>query len=131
MSGLKRQCAVLVSFLLISSTGQLARAYELRAWGGDYVNQVTDTPTGSDFIAIAAGDEHGVARKADGTVVGWGAGKDASGHPHWGQAAPPPGNDYVALSGGLYWSLSMTSSKALFVDGFESGDLSAWTGSVE
>jgi len=33
---------------------------------------LTDLPAGSDFIAIAAGDEHGVALKVDGTVVAWG-----------------------------------------------------------
>ena len=86
-----------------------------------------EVPPGSDFVEISAGYVHGLARKTDGSVVGWGAGTTASGHPHWGQAMPPAANDYQAISGGLYWSLSMTgTSDLLFENGFESGDTSGW-----
>jgi alpha-tubulin suppressor-like RCC1 family protein len=101
-------------------------------WGDDpWDHGVDEVPAGTDFVEISAGYLHGLARKEDGSVVGWGAGTDASGHPHWGQAMPPAGTDYVALSGGLYWSLSMTgSSGLLFQDGFESGDTGLWTAAV-
>jgi len=41
---------------------------------------------------------------------------------------PPAANDYQAISGGLYWSLSMTGTNDhLFSDGFESSDTSRWS----
>ena len=41
---------------------------------------------------------------------------------------PPVENDYQAISGGLYWSLSMTGTgDLLFENGFESGDTSGWS----
>ena len=54
----RKQLAVLGVFLLVSLAGKPALTSELRGWGGDYANQVTDAPLGSDFIAAAAGDEH-------------------------------------------------------------------------
>ncbi len=98
-------------------------------WGTDtWGYGVDDIPAGTDFVEISAGYQHGLARRTDGSVVGWGAGTTASGHPHWGQAMPPAANDYQAISGGLYWSLSMVGSNdTIFADGFESGDSLGWT----
>jgi alpha-tubulin suppressor-like RCC1 family protein len=44
----------------------------LESWGDDYYDQVGDTPSGTDFIAIAAGQYHSVALRSNGTVVVWG-----------------------------------------------------------
>ena len=98
-------------------------------WGDDpWSYGVDEVPPGTDFVEISAGYVHGLARKTDGSVVGWGAGEDASGHPHWGQAMPPAANDYQAISGGQYWSLSMAgTNENIFADGFESGDTLVWT----
>jgi hypothetical protein len=77
-------------------------------WGEDSHGYGLDVvPRGEDFVSVAAGYLHALALKRDGTVVAWGAGTDASGHPNWGQAMPPDGNDFEALSGGLYFSLSL------------------------
>jgi|GEM_PF-329211 len=78
-------------------------------WGDDpYGYHFDVVPTGAEYIAVSAGYLHGLALKRDGSVVGWGAGVDVSGHPKWGQAMAPAGNDYTALAGGLYFSLALT-----------------------
>lgn len=78
-------------------------------WGDDpYGYDFDVVPTGAEYIAVSAGYLHGLALKRDGSVVGWGAGVDAAGHPDWGQAMPPAGNDYTALAGGLYFSAALT-----------------------
>jgi hypothetical protein len=78
-------------------------------WGDDpYGYDFARVPTGTGYVAISAGYLHALALKRDGSVVGWGAGADVSGHPNWGQAMPPAGNDYTALAGGLYFSLALT-----------------------
>lgn len=89
-------------------------------WGDDsYGYGLAKVPAGTDFVDVAAGYLHGLALKTDGTVVGWGAGIDASGHPHWGQASPPPGNDYTAIACGLYFSLGLVAGKPVIADDFD------------
>ncbi|HBZ97883.1 MAG TPA: permease, partial [Phycisphaerales bacterium] len=41
------------------------------AWGRDNNGQSTP-PTGDDFVAIAAGDQFGLALRSDGTIAAWG-----------------------------------------------------------
>jgi len=55
-------------------------------------------PAGSDFIAIAAGREHSLAVKSDGSVVGWGRND-------YGQATAPAGNNFIAIAAGSDFSL--------------------------
>ncbi|MFH1371049.1 MAG: RHS repeat-associated core domain-containing protein [Planctomycetota bacterium] len=40
-------------------------------WGNDWWGQ-TEPPEGNDFVAISAGEFHGLAMKSDGTIVVWG-----------------------------------------------------------
>lgn len=42
------------------------------SWGNNQSGQVTQTPTGSDFTQLAAGDTFSVALKSDGSIVSWG-----------------------------------------------------------
>ena len=42
------------------------------SWGFDSFGQVTRTPSGTDFVAIDAGEAHSVALRRDGSVVCWG-----------------------------------------------------------
>lgn len=73
---------VLCTFFVVC-VAQQAGTGELRGWGNDGSYLVlTNLPSGSDFIAIAAGDEQGVALKSDGSVVAWG-------HDYHGQATVP------------------------------------------
>ncbi len=80
---------------LIGSVG----ADGLRAWGSDNDRQVNSLPAGTDYIAIAAGDGHGLALKRDGAVVAWGQ----NGH---GQCNVPPGA-YSAIGAGAAFSLAL------------------------
>ncbi|MBW2472284.1 MAG: hypothetical protein JRE18_09410, partial [Deltaproteobacteria bacterium] len=69
---------------------------------GDF-GQVTNTPSDSGYIAIAAGDFHNVALKSDGTVVAWGKNnKD--------QATAPAGSNFFAVAGGGEHSLAIESN---------------------
>ena len=72
-------------------------------------------------MEISAGYIHALARRTDGSVVGWGSN-------NYGQSALQARNDFQAISGGLYWSLSMVgTSEDIFADDFESGDTLNWT----
>jgi hypothetical protein len=53
-------------------------------------SDLTPPPTGGGFIAIAAGHNHGVARRANGSLVVWGG------------ASPPAGNDFIAIAAGSF-----------------------------
>ena len=65
------------------------------AWGVRY----NEAPPGNDYVAIAAGGDHSLALKSDGSIVGW---------DRWGDSqATPPGNDYVAIAAGWYYSLAL------------------------
>ena len=50
----------------------MAFAGTIVGWGYDGYNQVSDVPTGDDFVTVAAGAYHGYAIKADGSLVAWG-----------------------------------------------------------
>ena len=57
-------------------------------WG---IQRIDSSDFDAPFIAIAAGDWHSLALKADGSIVGWGSNE-------YGQATPPDGNDFVAIA---------------------------------
>lgn len=64
-------------------------------------------PSGNDFVAISAGKHtHSLALKSDGSIVAWGFNNK-------GQCNVPPGNDYVAISGGQLYSLALRSNGSL------------------
>lgn len=88
--------------------GVSASAANLRAWGLDHNGQVTNLPAGSDYIAVAASDAHGLALHADGTVVAWGRNND-------GECNVPPGT-YRAIGAGADFSLAVRTD----------GSLAAW-----
>ena len=80
------------------------------AWGDDYHGQVSNTPTGTDFTAIAAGDSTGFALRADGSIAVWGPN-------YYGQVSNAPmGTDFTAIAAGT------RTSYALRAD----GSIAAW-----
>src|SRR5690606_28939426 len=74
----------------------------LLGWGENQLGQF-NTPTGNDFVAIAAGNIHGLALKSNGSLAGWGAEYGLS--YNYGQADVPAGNDFVAVAAGPFHSL--------------------------
>jgi alpha-tubulin suppressor-like RCC1 family protein len=42
------------------------------AWGGNYANELSVPPSATNVVAIYSGGFHGVALRANGTVVVWG-----------------------------------------------------------
>lgn len=79
----------------------------LACWGGDYSNQVSDTPIGLDFVAIGAGVNHGLALRLDGSIAAWGE----DGH---GQVSlAPTTSGFSQVDGGRYHSLALHSDGTL------------------
>src|SRR5205814_7213849 len=71
----------------------------------------TNVPANLSVVtAIAAGQFHSLALKADGTVVAWGAGKPGgSGSEDYGQSTVPPAlHGAVAIAAGYNHSLAVT-----------------------
>jgi len=81
------------------------------SWGGDDYGQIRDTPSGNDFMAIAAGDLHSLAIRGDGTIVPWGQTGD-----------PPSGNDFTAISIGRGYSLALRSDGSIVSWGWDDYD---------
>jgi len=78
------------------------------AWGsnyfnfpdGNYAGQCNVPLPNTGFVKVAAGLFHSLGLKMDGSIVGWG---DNS----YGQATPPTGNNYIAISAGWLHSLAI------------------------
>ncbi len=74
---------------------------EIVGWGDSGFGAV-GYPGENDFTAIAAGQTHGLALKADGSIVGWGGGNAS------GQATPPGGFGFTAIAAGKTHNLALT-----------------------
>ena len=75
--------------------------YQIVSWGWNDYGQVSNTPTGYGFVAVAGGGDHSLALKTDGSVVSWG-------YDNYGQVSgTPTGNDFTAVAGGGYHSLAL------------------------
>jgi titin len=75
---------------------------------GNYSNAPANL---TDIVAMAAGYDHSLALKRDGSVVGWG-------NNYSGQAMPPAGlSDVVAIAAGEYYSLALKSDGTVAVWG--------------
>jgi len=95
-TNLKSWLVIIVLLLAVQySLGPQAWAGSVVGWG--YQKIGTDT---SNSILIAAGSSFSLALKADGSIVGWGG--DGA-----GQATPPSGNDFVAVSGEWWHGLAL------------------------
>lgn len=80
------------------------------AWGGYNQYGERDVPADlTNAVAVAAGQYHSVALRADGTVEAWGAGRlNAGTWPHYGQAMVPAGlSNVVAIAAGAWNSVAL------------------------
>ena len=80
-----------------------AATYEIVGWGKDDYNQVSGIPIGVRFQAIAIGHHHGLALKADGSLVSWGP----SSSYYSAVTNTPAGNDFVAIAAGADHGLAL------------------------
>lgn len=65
------------------------------------------TPPGDDFVAVAAGLWHGVALRADGSLVSWGP-------DFYGEVSlTPTGNGFLAVAAGDYHSVALRADGSL------------------
>jgi hypothetical protein len=72
------------------------------AWGDNTFGQCDVPPAATNVVAMAAGDHHSLALRADGTLVGWG---DDS----YGQISiPPSATNIVAISAAQAQSMALT-----------------------
>jgi hypothetical protein len=78
-------------------------------WGDNSFGQTNLPPGLSNVIAIAAGGNHSLALKTNGTVVAWGENTDANGA-FAGQSVVPAGlSNVVAIAAGEFHSLAVKS----------------------
>jgi GH25 family lysozyme M1 (1,4-beta-N-acetylmuramidase) len=102
----------------VTSSNALVTLWPLVGWGrNDFIQ--ADIPGGLISVtAIAAGLDHNLALRPDGTVAAWGAGKTNSGTiPNNGQALVPAGlTNVAAIAAGYYHSLALRAD----------GTLAAW-----
>lgn len=99
--------SILISIIILLFSN-VATAGIIVAWG-DNSTGLCNVPDGNDFVAVDAGEHHGLAIRSDGTLVSWG-------NNHYGECNVPDGNDFVSVVGGVYHSVALKSD----------GSLAAW-----
>ena len=105
--------AVVISIVLLHAIAVPGWAGSLVAWGLDDSGQVSNTPVGNDFVAVAAGLRYSVVLKSDGSLVAWGLDGD-------GQVSlTPAGNDFAAVAAGEDHSVALKSDGSLVAWGYD------------
>jgi alpha-tubulin suppressor-like RCC1 family protein len=73
----------------------------IACWGWDEIGQVSNAPTGQNFIQVSAGGYHNCALKNDGSIVCWGWNQ-------YGQVGmTPSGNDFTQVSAGTAYNCAL------------------------
>jgi alpha-tubulin suppressor-like RCC1 family protein len=93
---------LVLSFLSIGSTANPAST--IWSWGEDNYNQISNTPTGTGFTAVAAGLSYSHALDASGTIHSWGDNTNGK------VSSTPPGTGFTAISAGNYHSHALDAS---------------------
>jgi hypothetical protein len=110
---------VLIALIAVLCLPEAARAGAIASWGSDSQGQVSNTPTESGFAAIAAGDCHSLALRADGSIVSWGL-------DNYGQVSnTPTGSGFIAIAAGYRHSLALRADGSIVSWGWnEQGQVS-------
>ena len=99
-------CAVCVPASVVTAAVLLAlvpaSSATIYSWGRDVDDQVTDTPNGTGYTAIAGGGYHSLALASDGSIISWGYDNDDQ------VADTPNGAGFTAIAGGGYHSLALS-----------------------
>jgi len=108
----KARNTVIVSIILFNAIAVPGWAGSLVSWGYDVYGEVSNTPSGNDFVAIASGGRHSVALKSDGSLVAWGV----------IYSNTPAGNDFAAVAAGYAHSVALKSDGSLVSWGWDDGE---------
>ncbi len=97
---------VVLAFLVLASAALVPPVHgavpqAIVGWGNDNYGQVSQTPTDTVYTAIAAGELHSLALRADGSIVIWGA--DADGV----VSQTPAGTGFTAVAAGMRHCLAL------------------------
>jgi len=85
----------------------------LVAWGRNRYGQVSGTPTGTDFVAVAGGGNHSLALKTDGSLVSWGS-------DNYAEVSDTPGSTgFAAVAAGGRHSLTVKTDGLLVSWGYD------------
>ena len=98
--------ALLVAPVLGGSPGVIV------SWGNDDYGVVSGTPAGTGYTAGAAGSQHSVALRANGSIVSWGI-NDGSSLDYGQVSGTPAGAGYTAVAAGYLHSLALTSDGSI------------------
>ena len=103
--------ALLPALVLFATAfaGDLDAQSSVLGWG----HQVFDSSwnRATDFVEVAAGHRHTLARRSDGSVIGWGDNRYGNGQCN--APALPPGLTYVQVDGGYAHSVALLSDGSM------------------
>jgi hypothetical protein len=91
---------LIILVVLVYADAGYANEGSLVAWGWNGEGEC-NIPSGTNYIAIAAGGFHSLALKSDGSIIAWGDN-------YYGECNVPSGN-YVAIAAGWGYSLALKS----------------------
>ena len=114
---MKRQILMVTVLCVLCFRGPVVWAGSIESWGSNDYGLGDQIPTGTDFVAAAAGNAHSLALRSDGTVVAWGSNA-------FGQTDVPDSNDIVAIAAGDYFSIALREGGSLLAWGIEDGSAS-------
>ncbi len=87
------------------------------AWGDNAYGQTNPPSSQENIVAIAAGYEHSLALKPDGSVVGWGSYRTATNYVPI--SIPAALSNVTAIAGGLAHSLALKADGTVIAWGFD------------
>ncbi|MGD2110329.1 MAG: hypothetical protein PVI86_13190, partial [Phycisphaerae bacterium] len=88
------------------------------AWGANGYGQSTAPMPSSGFVSVAAGADHSLAVRNDGSIVAWG-------NNQFGQCdVPAPNSDFVAVAAGRDHSLGLKADGSIVAWGWDGNGLS-------
>jgi alpha-tubulin suppressor-like RCC1 family protein len=103
------------AFGTLSSSNAVLAVVPLVAWGTNLYGQTSIPLSLTNVTAVAAGGEHNLGLKADGTVVAWGRNSN-------GQTNVPPGlSNVTAVAAGLSHSMALRNNGTVVAWGYNFG----------